>query len=52
MKSQPPNQGFLSAEEEIRSLLCHWTMGGKDSLFYLIFSMYIWRDMPPDEYDT
>lgn len=51
MKRQPPNQGFLITKK-IRSLLCHWTIGGREPFFYPISSLYVWKEMPPDEYDT
>jgi len=52
MKSQTPDQGFLAAEKEVvRSILHRQTAGGTRS-FHLVSSMYIQREMPPDEYDT
>lgn len=51
MKSQPPNQRFLIAGK-IRSLLHQWTTGGREPFFYLISSLYVRREIPPDEYDT
>lgn len=41
---EPASQPTLITEKKIKSLLCQWTIGGREPFFYLISNPYVWEE--------